>query len=100
MVALSLKISIGNAVKTMQFEPSTMVYDACRIIRERVPEAQMGQRKWPGFHWRRLWRGRRGWATNQELQGAREAGPLGETGQSPLAPCPLLMPLWLWDIIG
>ncbi|KAL7989141.1 hypothetical protein Chor_008060 [Crotalus horridus] len=43
MVALSLKISIGNAVKTMQFEPSTMVYDACRIIRERVPEAQMGQ---------------------------------------------------------
>lgn len=48
MVALSLKISIGNVVKTMQFEPSTMVYDACRIIRERVPEAQLGQRKWPG----------------------------------------------------
>ncbi|XP_025050766.1 talin-1 isoform X2 [Alligator sinensis] len=43
MVALSLKISIGNVVKTMQFEPSTMVYDACRMIRERVPEAQMGQ---------------------------------------------------------
>nr|XP_033793377.1 talin-1 isoform X1 [Geotrypetes seraphini] len=43
MVALSLKISIGNVVKTMQFEPSTMIYDACRIIRERVPEAQMGQ---------------------------------------------------------
>ncbi|XP_072269736.1 talin-1 isoform X2 [Pyxicephalus adspersus] len=43
MVALSLKISIGNAVKTMQFEPSTMIYDACRIIRERVPEAQIGQ---------------------------------------------------------
>ncbi|XP_042303806.1 talin-1 [Sceloporus undulatus] len=43
MVALSLKISIGNVVKTMQFEPSTMVYDACRIIRERVPEAQMGR---------------------------------------------------------
>uniref|UniRef100_A0A6I8NMB4 Talin 1 n=1 Tax=Ornithorhynchus anatinus TaxID=9258 RepID=A0A6I8NMB4_ORNAN len=42
MVALSLKISIGNVVKTMQFEPSTMVYDACRIIRERVPEAQTG----------------------------------------------------------
>uniref|UniRef100_A0A8C6ZG80 Talin 1 n=1 Tax=Nothoprocta perdicaria TaxID=30464 RepID=A0A8C6ZG80_NOTPE len=38
MVALSLKISIGNVVKTMQFEPSTMVYDACRMIRERVPE--------------------------------------------------------------
>uniref|UniRef100_A0A665VQ77 Talin 1 n=1 Tax=Echeneis naucrates TaxID=173247 RepID=A0A665VQ77_ECHNA len=43
MVALSLKIGVGNVVKTMQFEPSTMVYDACRIIRERVPEAQLGQ---------------------------------------------------------
>ncbi|NXV04515.1 TLN1 protein, partial [Cettia cetti] len=43
MVAVSLKISIGNVVKTMQFEPSTMVYDACRMIRERVPEAQIGQ---------------------------------------------------------
>uniref|UniRef100_H3ANX1 Talin 1 n=1 Tax=Latimeria chalumnae TaxID=7897 RepID=H3ANX1_LATCH len=43
MVALSLKISVGNVVKTMQFEPSTMIYDACRIIRERVPEAQTGQ---------------------------------------------------------
>uniref|UniRef100_A0A8C6KCN5 Talin 1 n=1 Tax=Nothobranchius furzeri TaxID=105023 RepID=A0A8C6KCN5_NOTFU len=43
MVALSLKIDVGNVVKTMQFEPSTMIYDACRIIRERVPEAQLGQ---------------------------------------------------------
>ncbi|XP_068595910.1 talin-2 [Brachionichthys hirsutus] len=45
MVALSLKICIRqcNVVKTMQFEPSTPVYDACRIIRERVPEAQTGQ---------------------------------------------------------
>ncbi|XP_072349209.1 LOW QUALITY PROTEIN: talin-2-like [Scyliorhinus torazame] len=45
MVALSLKICVRqcNVVKTMQFEPSTVVYDACRIIRERVPEAQMGQ---------------------------------------------------------
>lgn len=42
MVALSLKISIGNVVKTMQFEPSTMVYDACRMIRERIPEALVG----------------------------------------------------------
>lgn len=32
-----------NVVKTMQFEPSTAVYDACRFIRERVPEAQTGQ---------------------------------------------------------
>lgn len=45
MVALSLKISIGNVVKTMQFEPSTMVYDACRIIRERIPEALSGPRE-------------------------------------------------------
>uniref|UniRef100_A0A673I1D1 Talin-1-like n=1 Tax=Sinocyclocheilus rhinocerous TaxID=307959 RepID=A0A673I1D1_9TELE len=43
MVALSLKIGVGNVVKTMQFEPSTVVYDACRIIREKVPEAQLGQ---------------------------------------------------------
>ncbi|XP_053502228.1 talin-1 [Ictalurus furcatus] len=43
MVALSLKIGVGNVIKTMQFEPSTMVYDACRVIRERVPEAQLGQ---------------------------------------------------------
>ncbi|XP_048472606.1 talin-1 [Rhincodon typus] len=43
MVVLSLKIGVGNAIKTMQFEPSTMVYDACRMIRDRVPEAQMGQ---------------------------------------------------------
>ncbi|XP_069759034.1 talin-2 [Narcine bancroftii] len=45
MVALSLKICVRqcNVVKTMQFEPSTVVYDACRIIRERVPEAQIGQ---------------------------------------------------------
>lgn len=50
MVALSLKISIGNVVKTMQFEPSTMVYDACRIIRERIPEALAGPREfeYPG----------------------------------------------------
>uniref|UniRef100_A0A1A7XNS5 Talin 2 n=2 Tax=Iconisemion striatum TaxID=60296 RepID=A0A1A7XNS5_9TELE len=45
MVVLSLKICVRqcNVVKTMQFEPSTAVYDACRMIRERVPEAQTGQ---------------------------------------------------------
>uniref|UniRef100_A0A3P9JT59 Talin 2a n=1 Tax=Oryzias latipes TaxID=8090 RepID=A0A3P9JT59_ORYLA len=45
MVALSLKICVRqcNVVKTMQFEPSTAIYDACRIIRDRVPEAQTGQ---------------------------------------------------------
>lgn len=48
MVALSLKICVRqcNVVKTMQFEPCTPVYDACRIIRERVPEAQTGQGWW------------------------------------------------------
>uniref|UniRef100_A0A672PCY1 Talin-2-like n=1 Tax=Sinocyclocheilus grahami TaxID=75366 RepID=A0A672PCY1_SINGR len=45
MVVLSLKICVRqcNVVKTMQFEPSTAVYDSCRVIRERVPEAQTGQ---------------------------------------------------------
>ncbi|CAK6963941.1 talin-2a [Scomber scombrus] len=45
MVVLSLKICVRqcNVVKTMQFEPCTAIYDACRIIRERVPEAQTGQ---------------------------------------------------------
>lgn len=49
MVALSLKICVRqcNVVKTMQFEPSTAVYDACRVIRERVPEAQTGQGEFP-----------------------------------------------------
>lgn len=47
MVALSLKICVRqcSVVKTMQFEPATAVYDACRVIRERVPEAQTGQGK-------------------------------------------------------
>ncbi|XP_064596457.1 talin-1-like [Liolophura sinensis] len=41
MATLSLKISVvgGNVVKTMQFEPSTIVFDACRMIRERIAEA-------------------------------------------------------------
>lgn len=44
MATLSLKISIvgQNVVKTMQFEPATIVFDACRIIRERIPEANPG----------------------------------------------------------
>lgn len=53
MVALSLKICVRhcNVVKTMQFEPSTAVYDACRVIRERVPEAQTGQGVSKVIHW-------------------------------------------------
>lgn len=54
MATLSLKISIvgQNVVKTMQFEPSTIVYDACRIIRERIPEANPGNRM---FHFLTAW---------------------------------------------
>lgn len=53
MVALSLKICVRhcNVVKTMQFEPSTAVYDACRVIRERVPEAQTGQGRSLAIGW-------------------------------------------------
>ncbi|XP_053387301.1 talin-1-like [Mercenaria mercenaria] len=41
MATLSLKISIvgNNTVKTMQFEPSMLVFDVCRIIRDRLLEA-------------------------------------------------------------
>ncbi|KAK3096284.1 hypothetical protein FSP39_025308 [Pinctada imbricata] len=44
MATLSLKISVvgNNVVKTMQFEPSTLVYDACRIIRDRIVETNPG----------------------------------------------------------
>lgn len=48
MATLSLRISIPekNATKMMQFDPSTSVYDACRIIREKLAEASnMGQRE-------------------------------------------------------
>ncbi|XP_043281171.1 talin-2 isoform X2 [Venturia canescens] len=48
MATLSLRISIPekNATKMMQFDPSTSVYDACRIIREKLAEAtNMGQPK-------------------------------------------------------
>ncbi|XP_076765357.1 talin_middle and talin-RS domain-containing protein rhea isoform X2 [Xylocopa sonorina] len=41
MATLSLRISIPekNATKMMQFDPSTSVYDACRIIREKLADA-------------------------------------------------------------
>ncbi|XP_066588504.1 talin-1 isoform X3 [Prorops nasuta] len=48
MATLSLRISIPekNTTKMMQFDPSTSVYDACRIIREKLAEASnMGQPK-------------------------------------------------------
>lgn len=41
MATLSLKISVvgSNVVKTMQFDPATIVFDACHIIREKISEA-------------------------------------------------------------
>ena len=47
MATLSLKISVvgSSVVKTMQFDPSTIIFDACRIIREKVPEANTGNRE-------------------------------------------------------
>lgn len=47
MATLSLRISIveKNVTKTMQFDPNTSVYDACRLIREKITEANLGQRK-------------------------------------------------------
>ncbi|XP_054725014.1 talin-1-like isoform X2 [Uloborus diversus] len=43
-MSLSLKVSVveKNVVKTMQFEPSTIVYDACRVIREKISEGGDG----------------------------------------------------------
>ncbi|XP_048515080.1 talin-1 isoform X2 [Athalia rosae] len=46
MATLSLRISIPekNATKMMQFDPTTSVYDACRVIREKLTDASgMGQ---------------------------------------------------------
>ena len=41
MATLSLRISIpeNNATKMMQFDPNTSVYDACRIIKEKIAES-------------------------------------------------------------
>ncbi|GAB1607177.1 talin-1-like isoform X1 [Argonauta hians] len=41
MATLSLKISVvgSNVVKTMQFDPATIVFDACHIIREKIADA-------------------------------------------------------------
>jgi hypothetical protein len=41
MGVLSLKVRIVDrgVVKTMQFDPATLVYDACTIIREKIPDA-------------------------------------------------------------
>nr|CAD7458197.1 unnamed protein product [Timema tahoe] len=45
MATLSLRISIvdKNVTKTMQFDPTTSIYDACKIIRDKISEANQGQ---------------------------------------------------------
>lgn len=52
MTTLSLRISIvkSNNVKMMQFDENVVVYDAMRIIRERVPDAAQGQGSFDGTH--------------------------------------------------
>ncbi|XP_065937051.1 talin-1 isoform X14 [Magallana gigas] len=44
MAMLSLKISVvgNNVVKTMQFDPAMQVYDACKVIRDRIIETNPG----------------------------------------------------------
>ena len=51
MAMLSLKIKVvgSDVTKTMQFDPSTIIFDACRIIREKIPEAAVGNRKFSLF---------------------------------------------------
>ena len=46
-MALPLKIHIveQNVTKTIQFDGNTVVYDACKIIREKITEANLGQGK-------------------------------------------------------
>lgn len=44
MASLSLKISIPekNTIKTIQFDPSTLVYEACHLITEKIAEVNQG----------------------------------------------------------
>ncbi|CAD7082909.1 unnamed protein product [Hermetia illucens] len=45
MATLSLRISLegGRVTKTIQFDPQTSIFDACRIIRDKFAEAVQGQ---------------------------------------------------------
>jgi N-terminal or F0 domain of Talin-head FERM len=47
MATLCLRVSVAgsDAVKTMQFDPGLQVFDACRIIRDKVSEASDGAGK-------------------------------------------------------
>lgn len=51
MATLSLKISLegGTVTKTIQFDPQTTVFDACKIIRDKFAEAVQGTRKYLCF---------------------------------------------------
>lgn len=51
-MALSLKISIVDrcVVKTMKFDPSTTVFDACRMIREKIGDIVEKECKLIGDH--------------------------------------------------
>ena len=42
---LSLRISLegGRVTKTIQFDPNTSVFDACRVIRDKFADAVQGQ---------------------------------------------------------
>jgi len=46
MATLSLRVSVvgSSVVKTMQFDPGLQVFDACRIVRDKIPEANQGNR--------------------------------------------------------
>lgn len=46
-VALKINVAERGIVKTMQFDSRTSVYDACTMIRQKIPEAaNLGNRKW------------------------------------------------------
>jgi len=46
MATLSLRVGVvgSNVVKTMQFDPGLQVFDACRFVRDKIPEANQGNR--------------------------------------------------------
>lgn len=43
MASLSLRVAVleGKATKTIQFDPNIQVFDACRIVREKIPESKL-----------------------------------------------------------
>ena len=38
MISIKVRIVDSNIIKTLQFNPSTLVYDALKIIKEKIPE--------------------------------------------------------------